>query len=207
MTGHREDMEIGAVPVRLLVCSDRHLRGMSMHRAVRQDEFHVRAARAALLPGLELEGSEVGDEVRFPHMPSRTHRDEIALAAEEARAALTLREFAGVFEDEGLVAKKVEKQRQIGRHGKARALPAAAVEMAIARIERQGEEALRTPFETVGPTVARLDRRAAVAREHVDDLLVEMPLRRGLGASGEVDDEDGDEIAASLDVDDSALGP
>ena len=50
VAGDREDVEIGAVAMGLLVGADRHLRGVRVHGAVGQDEHHVRAAGAALGP-------------------------------------------------------------------------------------------------------------------------------------------------------------
>ena len=101
VAGDREDVEVGAVAMGFLVGADRHLRRVRMHGAVGQDEHHVRAAGSALGPVLELEGGEVGDEVRLPHVAAGAHRDELAFAAEIFRRALPLGEFVGVVEDEG----------------------------------------------------------------------------------------------------------
>ena len=48
--GHGKDVEVGAVPVRLLVGADRHLRGVRVHGAVGENEHHAGAAGAALAP-------------------------------------------------------------------------------------------------------------------------------------------------------------
>src|SRR6185436_15227485 len=67
------------------------------------------------------------------------------------------------------------------------------------------EQALGAPFKAVLATVARLDRGAAITRENVHDLLVEVLLRRGLRTGPKVEHEDRDEVAAALQVRDSAI--
>src|SRR5262249_37230071 len=59
--------------------------------------------------------------------------------------------------------------------------------------------------EAVLAAVRRLDRGAAVAGEDVDDLLVEMFLRRGLRARAEIEHEDRNEVAAALEMGDGTL--
>ena len=97
---------------------------MRMHGAVGQHEHHVRAAGAALRPGLELESREIGDEVRLPHVAAGPHRHELAFAAEMRRRALPFRELERVVEDECLVVKEIELQAEIVDRREARALAA-----------------------------------------------------------------------------------
>ena len=85
VAGDGEDVKVGTVAVRLLVGADRHLRGVRVHGAVGEHEHHVRAAGAALLPGLQFERGEIGNEIRFPHVAAGPHRNEVAFAAEETR--------------------------------------------------------------------------------------------------------------------------
>ena len=101
------------------------------------------------VPGLELEGGEVGDEVGLPHVAAGPHRDELAFAAEIFRRALPLGEFVAVVEYEGFVVEQVEHQREIVGRGEPRALAAARIEVLIAGVERQREQALGPPFEAV----------------------------------------------------------
>src|SRR5205823_8251138 len=74
----------------------------------------------------------------------------------------------------------------------------ARVEMPVARVERQREEALRAPLEAVLLAARRLDRRAAAPIEDVDHLLEEVLLRRGRAAGRDLQDIRVDEISPPL---------
>ena len=102
---------------------------------------------------------------------------------------------------------QIEHQREIVGGGEPRAFAAAGIEVLIAGVQWQREQALGAPFETVLASVARLDRGVAMPGEYVNDLLEEMFLRRRLGAGGEVEDEDRDEVAATLEVNEAAVDP
>src|SRR5262249_36114326 len=91
--------------------------------------------------------------------------------------------------------------------GEACPLAAAGVEVLVAGIERQREQALRSPLEAVLAAVAGLDRGAAIAGEDVHNLLEQVALRLALGARRWVEHEDRDEVAAPLEVDDAAFDP
>ena len=177
---------------------------MRVHGAVGEDELHVRAARAAPLPGLELERGEIGDEVGLPHVPAGPHRDEVALAAEVPGGAFALREPERVGEDEVGVVKQVHHHRQVVRRREPDRFKAAAVEVLVARVQRQREQALRPPLEGMGGALVGLDRGSAVARQHVHHLLEEVLLGLGLAARRDVQHEHRDEVAAPLEVDDGA---
>ena len=205
MPRHRENVEVRAVPMRLLVGADRHLRGVRMHGAVRQDEHHVGAACAPLVPGLELEAGEIGNEIGLPHVAAGPHRNELAFAAEIFGRALPFRKIKGVGEHEGFAVEEIEHHGEIVGRGEPRALAAARIEVLIAGVERQSEEALRAPFETVLAPVARLDGRIAVPGEHVHDLLEQVLLRRGFCPRSKIKHEDRHEVAATLEVDDPAI--
>jgi hypothetical protein len=157
-----------------------------VHGAVGENEHHVRSAGAALLPGLEFEAGEIGDEIGLPHVAPRPHRNELAFAAEIFGRALAFRKIAVVIEHKGFVVEEIEHERQIVGRGEPRAIASARVEVLIARIERQREQALGAPFEAVFAAVTRFDGRIAVPGQHVDDLFEEMLLRRGLCAGCEV---------------------
>src|SRR5581483_12474364 len=94
--------------------------------------------------------------------------------------AETLAELERVVEDERLVVEEVHHDREIVRRREPRALAAARVEVAVAGVQRQREQALRAPFERVLAAVGGLDRRAAVAREDVDHFFIQMALGFGL---------------------------
>ena len=189
MPRHRENVEVRAVPMRLLVGADRHLRGVRMHGAVRQDEHHVEAACAPLVPGLELEAGEIGNEIGLPHVgPGRTGMN--SPSPPKYFAAPCIRKIKGVGEHEGFAVKEIEHHGEIVGRGEPRALAAARVQVLIAGVERQSEEALRAPFETVLAPVARLDGRIAVPGEHVHDLLEQVLLRRGFCPRSKIEHED-----------------
>src|SRR5262249_34016650 len=125
---------------------------------------------------------------------------EVAFAAERFLRALPFGKRVVVVEDESLVMEEVDHQAKIVGGGEPRPLAPAGIEVLVASVERQRKETLRAPLETVPAPVAHLDRRAAVAREHVDHFLEHVPLRRALCARREIEDEDRDEVAAALQV-------
>src|SRR6187200_135480 len=98
---------------------------MRVHGTLGKDEHHARTAGAALRPLLELEAGEIWNEVRLPHVAAGPHRNEVALAAEEALRALAFRKFIGVLEDEALVVEQIEHHAEVVGGGEARALAAA----------------------------------------------------------------------------------
>src|SRR5437763_5879547 len=176
-----------------------------MHGAIGQDEHHACAAGAAFNPLLELEGRKIGNEVGLPHVAAWPHRDELAFAAEMRGRSLPFRELEWIVENERLVVEEVELQAEIIDRCQAGTLPAAGVEMLVAGIERQREQALWSPFEAVLASIAGLDRRAAVARQHVDDFFIEVLLRRAPPGRWKIQHEDGYEVAAALEMGDGAV--
>src|SRR5688572_32875068 len=92
-----------------------------------------------------------------------------------------------VAPDEVLIAEHVQHEREIRRRDEACRLAAAAVEMPVARVQGEREQASGAPFEGALFAV-ELDRRAAAPREHVDDLLEEVALRRGLSTRRDLAD-------------------
>ena len=74
-----------------------------MHRAVRQNEHHVRAAGSALLPLHKLELTQVRNKIRFPHVPAGCLGDEFPLAGKERLLTLSVREDERILENEGFV--------------------------------------------------------------------------------------------------------
>src|SRR5207244_3953733 len=73
------------------------------------------------------------------------------------------------------------------------------------RIQRQCEQTLRPPFETVLASVRGFDRGRAVPGEHVHDLLEEMLLRGRLRPRFKIEQKDRDEIAAAFQVRNAAI--
>src|SRR5207245_8284656 len=85
------------------------------------------------------------------------------------------------------------------RRHEARGALAAAVVVAVARVQRQREEAPGLPLEGALP-LRRLHRRAAVPVEDVHDLFEEMLLRRGLLSRWDLADVHADAVAAAVGV-------
>jgi hypothetical protein len=148
----------------------------------------------------QLDGGEVGDEIRLPHVVARAHGDEIAFAGIILVLAGAVGEVEVGVEDEFGAVERVHHQRQVGGRHDQRALAPASVEMPVLGVERNREQAARAPFEAALAAVAELELRAARPLEDVNDLLVEMPLRRGGGAGRNVDQEHVGEVAAALEM-------
>ena len=166
--GDGEDVDAGAMAMALFVSREGNLGGMCVHGAVGKDEGERGRPGAARIPGLEPEIGKIGDEVGLPHVPAGTHWGELALAVEERRLADTLGEIVRVLEDEFLVVDEVHDQRQVMGGGEQGAVLTRAVEMAVFHVERQGEEALGTPFEAVLAPLGGFDGGAAVPFDDVD---------------------------------------
>ena len=103
-------------------------------------------------------------------------------------------------EHEGFVVEDIHHHRQVRRGDEQRALGAAAVEVPVFGIERNGEQALGAPFETALRSVGHFDLGRAMAVEHIDDLFVEVPLRRRRAAGRDVEHEHVGKIAAALEM-------
>jgi hypothetical protein len=176
-----------------------------VHHPVGEHEHDVGAAGAAVAPGFELDCREVGDEIRLPHVVAGTHRDEVALAGEILLLAGALDEIELGAEHEGLVVEGVHHHRQVGGGDDQRALAPAGVEVAVAGVERDGEQAARAPFEAALGAVGEFELGRAAALEHVADVLVEMALRQRRFAGRNVEHEHAGEIAAPFHVHGAAL--
>ena len=198
VAGQGDDVGPVEMPVRLLVGAGQDLRGVAAERAVGQDPADGRRAAAASLPRLELEVEDVGDEVGLPLVAAGGQHVELAVAGEIALLAMTLGEHRRVLEDELLVAVEVHDVLQVVRRDHPRRLDARAVEVLIARIERDREQRVRAPFEAVGAPVRGLDRGRAGSLEDVDDLLVDVVHRPRVCARRQLEREHRDVVVAAL---------
>jgi hypothetical protein len=178
---------------------------MRMHAAVGQDEDLAGAARSPLGIVDQLDRVQIGDEIGLPHDAAARRRDVFALSREIAPRHRGVGEGEAIAEDEFLAAEKVQHDAEIGRRREPHGGRAAAVEMLVANIERQGEQASRTPFEASGLARGELDPGAAIAAHDMHHLLVEMLLRRRLAAGRDLQQEHRDEVAAALEMDDRAV--
>lgn len=79
--------------------------------------------------------------------------------------------------------------------------------MLILGVERQREQASRSPFEGVFAAVMGLHRGRAVAFQHINHLFEKMLLRRRVTAGIEVKQEHRHEIPPPLEMDRGALCP
>src|SRR5258707_14120904 len=100
-------------------------------------------------------------------------RQEIAFACKVALTSDAVREREWIVEQEVFIAKDIEKKRQIVGRNEAQRFVARDIEQAVRRIERRREQGARSPFETMGLAVAGVDDRAAVARQHIEHVVVE----------------------------------
>ena len=205
MAGHAHHVEARTMAMALLVGAHRHFRDMGVHGAIGQHEHDVGATRAPITPGLQLDGRQIGNEIRLPHVVARAHRDQVAFAAVVAALARALREVEGRLEDEFLVVEGVHHQRQVGGGDEQGALAAAGVEVAMLGVQRNGEEALGAPFEAALRAVSHFDLGRAGALQHVIDVLIEMALGLGGAARRQVQQEHVAEVAAALQMHGGAL--
>src|SRR5215469_5530094 len=194
----REDVEVSAVAVRLLVGANRHFRDVRVHSALGQHEHDVRPSRAPGFPFLQLEARKVGYKVRLPLMPTRPDRDEFTLSLEEVLMPEPVPKRARVVEHEVEIVERLEHQRHAGDRDQAGGARSRQIEVAVGGVERHGEEALLAPLERAGAP-RRLDCRAARAAEHVDDLLEEVTLGLRLPTWWKLEDVHVEEVATSLD--------
>src|SRR5581483_2053447 len=193
-------MEVGRVPVRLLVRSDWHVSNVRMHGAIRQDQHEVLSTRTTAWNLLQLDGADVRNEVRFPHVVSRPDRNERSFAAEIPRITDTIVELSPIFEDESLVVEQVQHDWQVRCRNQPCRVPSVDVEKAILLVERYGEKAAWSPFEAVLHARGGFDLGRAMARQHVEHFLVQMMLRRTGAPRRKLDDEHIDEVAAACGV-------
>ena len=113
MAGDAADMKVGAVTMSFLVGTNRHFRHMCVHRAIREDEHHVRPTSATRFPFLQLKGLQIGNEIGFPHMTTGTLRNERAFTGIVIRSAFPCREAERVFKDKFIVMEHVHDHRHV----------------------------------------------------------------------------------------------
>ena len=112
-------------------------------------------------------------------MVAGAHGDEITFAREITLLARTRHEVAIGVEHEIFVMEDIHDHRQVCGGDEQCALAARAVEMAMGCVQRNGEEALRAPFERALGAIGKFNLRRTCAFEHIDDIFIEMVLRRG----------------------------
>jgi len=193
-------MRAGAVPMTLLVGADRHFRNVGMHDAVGKNEHDVGRAATPVGPSLQFKLFEIGNEIGLPHVIAGPDQHKVSFAGIIFVLASALGKLKRGIEDEAFVMEGVHDQRQIGGRDDQCAVAAAAVEVAVLGIERDREHTARTPFEAAPGSVAEFELRAAGALQHIDHLLVEMPLRDGRAAGQDFEQEHVGEVAAALEM-------
>src|SRR2546423_1672602 len=123
------------------------------------------------MPLLQLERREVCDEVRFPLMPSGLDLAQLPIRFEVTLFAETLREDNGVVEYEAAVVEDVQNDWQVGDRAEPHGLGSRQVEVLMAGIEWDREQAARSPFQRALISSGHLEQGAAVALEHMNDLV------------------------------------
>ena len=186
--------------MRLLVGADWHFRNVRVHGAVGEHEHDIGAAGAAIAPAFQLDRGQVRHEIGFPHVIAGADSDEVAFAGEVFLLSGARAEIEIAAKDKILIVKDVHHHRQICGADQERALGAAAVEMAIAGIKRNREQAFFAPFEGAPAAVGEFELRRAMTLEHVNDFFVEMPLRRRRSAGADGEQKHIGEIAAALEM-------
>src|ERR1041385_8471736 len=175
LSAEDDDVRARAVAVTLLVSADREFGDVAAHRLAGEVELHVRAAGAALAVIPQRRGMRVGDEVGGHEEAAK----DLAFAAEIIvdLGIEAVGELVVVVEDEIEIVEQVHHETAV-RYGEvARGLAAAAVEVLVARVERNCEDAARPPLEGVFLALFLPDSGRAVPFDDVDHLLVKMLLR------------------------------
>ena len=195
--------------MRLLVAADRDFRRVRVHRSVGELEEHVARALAARVEVIELEARQVGDEVRLPHVDlacvlQPVERAVVAFAVEVLRLAHALGKRAGIVEDEALVVIMIESERQVVRARQPCVFATRRVEDLVLAVERNREQRLRAPFERVLLAVGQPHRGRTIARQRIEERLVQVLHRRGLLAGLHFEHEIGAEVAPAVRVREAA---
>ena len=197
-----DDVEAGPVAVGLFVGPYRELGDVRRHGAVAHLQKDVLAARAALLPLLEVERAGVRDEVGLPDAAGMLR----ALAGEEVRPPVeAVHEVVGRVEDELLVVEQAEDDGHVVDREQPRRLVALAVEMLVMHVQRHRDEAPFLPLEGLLGAVVVPDGGGAPALDHQDQLLVEVAHGVQALARRDLDDIGAGGVARSLHVEEGAV--
>src|SRR3990170_2975176 len=190
--------------VALLVGAYGELGDVILRVVVGHLQHGIDAAGAPLLPSIQQHVRGVGDEVRLPD-PSL---EELALAAEVVLLArIAAAEYEIAVEYEFVVPEEAHHGRRVGYGDVADRLVAAAVEVLVPRVKRNGKEASGLPLKAILALLILPDCRCAVARNHIDRELVQMVLRLRLAPRLDLDDVTIVGHVAVGDVDDCAVAP
>ncbi len=138
-------------------------------------------------------------KVRLPHEAAALGFTHLAAAGEVGFLSDPAVKHVSIVENEIVIVELIHHRREIVGGNEPCALRPGSVEVPVRYIERQREQAVRTPFERTS-FAFEFDLGAAVAGQHVDHFLIEMPLRSRLSAGRQVDDKDRHEVAAALEV-------
>ena len=119
--------------------------------------------------------------------------------------AHALGEADGAIEDQGLIAKPPHGEDHVVDRGEAGGLEPRAVEILVARVERNGKEAFGSPFELMLAAVLKLDSRRAMARDDIDHFFADMFQGRRFSPGWQFEGEDGDIVVPSLQMAEGAV--
>ena len=200
-------MHIRPMAMGFLVCAYGHFRQMGMQDAVSQNELDMRGVRAPRRPCFQFQIQRVGHEIGLPHVFSRPHGNEGALALEVAGIAFPVRKCGCVLEDELLAAEQIIDRRHVTADGEARWMLAGGVKELMPQIEWGRENRARSPFEVMARAVMSLDARAALAADDDDRIFVEVAHGGCFAAGWDLDDENRHKIPAPFDMGDTTGDP
>ena len=177
-------MGAGAVAVRLLVGAHRELGDVGLGAVLGHLQHDVDATGAPVAPPVERHVRRVGDEVGLPDalLVELARAAEVVVLGVEAPLEVGVR-----VEHEVQVVEEAHHGRRGGDRDVAGRLLAAAVEVLVPGIERDGEEAAGVPLEGLLVVIVDPDVRRAPPRDDVAELLVHVVLRLGLAAGADLD--------------------
>ena len=159
--------------VGFLVSADRELRDVAVHAALGHAEADMAATSSSLLGRDQRQVDGVGDEVGVQQQALLLAAvgEVVALAGEPV-----LEVVRGAVNEIG-VAERIDDDRRVGDRDEARGVLARTVEVLVAGIERNREDRTSLPLETdlLAGVVPDAGRAAPV--QHIDHLLVQLPLR------------------------------
>src|SRR5919109_2793531 len=162
--------------VSLLVRAYRELGHVAFGIVAGHLQHRVDSAGAPFLPSVQQHVRRVRDEVGLPD-PSL---EELALAAEVVLLArIPGAEHVIAIEYEFAVPKQAHHGRRVGHGDVARRLVAAAVEVLVPRVERNGKETSGVPLKALLfllISVTLPDRRRPTAGNHIKRYLVHVVL-------------------------------
>src|SRR5438132_14429452 len=102
-------------------------------------------------------------------MPAWLDRPKLALTPKIAILAHPVLEGVLVVEHKAHVVEQVQNDRQVGHRREPRRLAARAIVVLVPGVDRDPEQAARTPLETMLTAIGGLNRRPTTPGPHADE--------------------------------------